>query len=363
MKNVCFLVTSLESGGAENYLLRFLQFSGSQYNSIVVCKSGKKGVLEDAYRNAGARIITIPSGYFNPKAWVQAYRIYKKYKVETVCDFTGNFAGIYLALAKFAGISKRVAFYRRSSHAFKLTKFSLLYDGFVNKLVAKYATSILANSKHGLLFFHPNQKSVDQRFKVISNGIDTNVFVSEKTKDDVRKLLAVPQNAFVIGHTGRLNVAKNHPTMLKIAEKIVEKHDDVYFLFCGKDTEKLTQQTSSEKLKNRLILLGYRTDVNVVLNAIDLYIFPSITEGQPNALIEAMISGLPFLASDIEPIKEAVPESHHHLLFPPLDVDGFTNKIQHILDDKTQLAAMSCKSYASEQFDAKTNFNKLTALL
>ncbi len=363
MKNVCFLVTSLESGGAENYLLRFLQFSQKDCRALVLCKSGKKGILEEQYIKAGAQVVTISSGYFNPKAWYQTYKLYKKNNIEAVCDFTGNFAGIYLAIAKFSGIQKRIAFYRRSSHAFKLTKFNLLYDAFVNKLVNKYATNILANSHYGLHFFHPNQQSQDNRFGVIPNGISTIDFVSDATKSEVRKSLSIPENAFVVGHTGRLNVAKNHSTMLKIAERITEKHDTIYFLFCGKDTEKLIDLTSSEKLKTRLILLGYRTDVNQVLKAMDLYLFPSITEGQPNALIEAMISGLPFLASDIEPIKEVVPERFHRLLFAPLDVDGFVNEIENSYNNPTVLETMRCKEYASEQFDAQKNFNKLLELL
>jgi glycosyltransferase involved in cell wall biosynthesis len=363
MKRVCFLLTSLESGGAENYTLRFIRHSADKIQPFIICKSGKKGVLEPQYTEAGATVFVISSGYFNPKAWRQAYQIFKKNKIASVCDFTGNFAGIYLLLAKMAGISTRIAFYRRSSHAFKLTKFSQFYDKIVNKMVQLYATNILANSMHGLNFFHPDRNLSDARFDVIANGVDCSEFISACSKNEIRKELGIPENAFVVGHTGRLNVAKNHPTMLRIAENITEIHDDVYFLFCGKDTEQLMDQTTSEKLKKRLILTGYRTDVSRVLNAIDLYFFPSVTEGQPNALIEAMITGLPFLASNIEPIKEVVPDGQQNCLISPLDVNGFTIKIENAYNDRSLLKPMSCMDDAKKIFSAEKNFNKLLQLL
>uniref|UniRef100_UPI0040495E7C glycosyltransferase n=1 Tax=Flavobacterium sp. TaxID=239 RepID=UPI0040495E7C len=329
----------------------------------MICKSGKKGALEDEYKNANVIIETIPAGYFNIKSWIQAYIIFKKYNATSMCDFTGNFAGVFLVLGKMAGITKRITFYRRSSHAFKQTRLNVLYDKWVNKLVAKYSTNILANSLHGLNFFHPKRDFDDKRFEVIFNGINESEFVSDISKEEIRMELSIPANCFVVGHTGRLNVAKNHPTMLKVAELLVEKHDDIYFLFCGKETEKLITQTASEKLKKRLILLGYRADVNRILKAIDFYFFPSITEGQPNALIEAMITGLPFISSDIEAIKEVVPPSQTHTMFPPYDIIGFGQAIDKAYTSKGYLETFESKFYAISQFDAATNFNKFNQIL
>ena len=268
-----------------------------------------------------------------------------------------------MVLAKLTNVSKRISFYRRSSHAFRPTLVNNLYDKWVNRLVAKHATNILANSMHGLNFFHPKRDLKDKRFGVIFNGLNESEFIAKISKSDIREELNIPLDAFVVGHTGRLNVAKNHPTMLKIAERLVEKYDDIYFLFCGNETERLMQQTTSEKLKKKLILLGYRNDVNRILNAIDLYMFPSITEGQPNALIEAMISGLPYVSSDIESIKEVVPNTHTFAMFSPYDVDGFVETIEKTYQNSDYLDEFRSKSYAVSQFNAAINFNKFKQLL
>ena len=362
MRTVCFLVTYLGSGGAENYLLRYIQHEKS-IRPIVICKGMTKGVLEDDYLAANATIFTIPSGYFNVVSWFRAYKIFKKYQPDAMCDFTGNFAGIFIVLAKLAGVKKRIAFYRRSSDAFKPSFLNKSYDKFVNKLVARFGTNILANSQTGLDYFHPCKHGTDSRFQVIYNGLDEEKFVSDVSREAMRDELGIPQEAFVVGHSGRLNVAKNHPTMLKVAERLVEKHPNIYFLFCGKDTEQLLEQTTSVRLKERLVLLGYRSDVNRVLKALDLYFFPSITEGQPNALIEAMITGVPFVASNIGAIKEVVPPQMSNYIFDPYDISGFEEKIESLYLKRYDLGKLSCSDYAIKQFKAETNFSKLTELL
>jgi len=363
MKNICFLITSLEAGGTEKYLLRFLNNYKNEISATVICKSGKAGILSKEFEEVKATILPITLGYFNPIGWLKCYNIFRKNDIETVCDFTGNFAGFYLAVAKLSGVQKRIAFYRRSSHAFKHTKLRTLYDRFANKMVFNNATNILANSHFGLDFFYPGRSLNDDRFEVVINGIDSKKFTSTLSKEQIRKELNIPLNSFIIGHTGRLNSAKNHIAIMRIAEKIVKKNDNIYFLFCGKGTVDLKDQTDSELLKKRLILLGFRPDVSRILKALDLYIFPSITEGQPNALIEAMISGLPFLASNIEPIKEVVPSELRHYLQPPSDVDGFSELIEKVYNNAEALEKLRCKEFAINRFDSKKNFKKLFELL
>jgi glycosyltransferase involved in cell wall biosynthesis len=96
--------------------------------------------------------------------------------------------------------------------------------------------------------------------------------------------------------------------------------------------------------------------VPIVLKSFDLFYFPSITEGQPNALIEAMISGLPILASNIFPIIEALPESAHSLMFDPLNVDDVTTTILHLSKKNDDLKKYIFKDWARLEFDHIKNF-------
>src|SRR5690606_19315167 len=154
-----------------------------------------------------------------------------KNRTNTVCDFTGNFAGLVLFTAKLANVNKRVSFYRGSTNHFKESKLRLLYNHFVKKMTFHFGTDILSNSKAAFDFFFPNHWQNDRRFKVIYNGINPELFLSER--ENLRKEFNIPENAFVVGHTGRFNNAKNHKTILKVAIELSERFSDIYFLLCG----------------------------------------------------------------------------------------------------------------------------------
>lgn len=359
MKKTLFFVTTLNSGGIENYLLRFLKFFDGQIEPIVVCKGNSFGELEEEYKKIkNIRLIKMNVGYFDATSYAKIYKLIKEEDVDSVCDFTGNFAGLTLFAANLAGIEKRISFYRGSSNHFKETSFKLLYNRFMQFLVKKNATKILSNSKTAIQYFYPNIKSNDTRFQVIYNGIDNATFedITPLTKAD----FGIPDNSFVIGHTGRYDVAKNHPTILKIAEKICSRHEDIYFVLCGKDTDTFlnSQVSSNPIIESKVKVLGYRNDVKRILPVFDIFLFPSITEGQPNSLIEAILFGLPVVASNINPIIETTPEEIHTQLINPLDVDGFCNKIEEFYSDKSKMEKNDYSEWAKIRFDGKKLFNQ-----
>lgn len=350
-----FLLTSLDAGGAETYLLRFLKFAGDTIESVIITKSGKKGSLFEAYQSNSSRIYTINSSYLSFGAWLELYRIIQKENADTVCDFTGNFAGIPLFLAKLIGVKNRIACYRRSSNAFAETTLNLFYNSVMNKLVLKSATHILANSNAGIKFFF---KEFDNRMQVIRNGIDLTSFKSTAAKHELRNHFNISNDRFIIGHTGRLNQAKNHSTLLEVAALLKKRNLNIQLVLCGKDTEQLMHNLPAPLLDSDVIALGYQTDIPSVLSTFDFYLFPSITEGMPNALMEAMALGLPFAASNIDSIQEIVPEKFHSFLFPPTNALEFAICIENQVNSKSMFSSEELVSYTRSAFDSQTNFQQ-----
>ena len=119
-KNALFFVSSLDSGGVENYLLRFLQHSHKNFNNIYVyCKSGRGGQLESRYLELpNVEVVKQKHNYFDVASFKKLQQFFKDKKIAVVCDFTGNFSGRILSVAKKAGVVKRVAFYRSAANAF-----------------------------------------------------------------------------------------------------------------------------------------------------------------------------------------------------------------------------------------------------
>jgi glycosyltransferase involved in cell wall biosynthesis len=358
-KNIIFFVSSLDSGGIENYLLRFINFEYSNFKSIVVyCKTGKGGQLEDLYKKYNNVIIVKgKTSYFNPVSFIKLYAYLKKNKFQTVCDFSGNFAGLIVWIAFLANIKKRIVFYRGASDHFDTNFFKSIYNNFVKRLVLLNATKILSNSKAALDYFYPNQYQNDKRFEVIYNGIDASNYAN--ITDTIKDEFSIPKDAFLVGHVGRYNVAKNHETVLKVAIALCKAHKDIFFILCGNDVQKnLYSKVADENLQKQIIVCENRTDIPVILNSLDCFYFPSLTEGQPNALIEAMIMGIPVVTSNIPPIKEMFPLTFKNQLIDPLDWEMAIMKINNIKKSQSNDTNQNLKKWALEQFSHKKQFEK-----
>lgn len=359
MKKRCvFFLTSLSQGGMETYLLRFLNYNNGRNHNTVWCASGAGGDLFDDYKKCADELVFKRLGYFSLGGYIYLYRWFKRNRPDTVCDFNGNFAGIVMLVAYLAGVKNRIAQYRGASNHFKETKGRLLYNAIVNRLVYHFATKILSNSEAAFDFFFPNHRNSRKYFKVIPNGIPDEYFIIDSDSRQRKRVeLGIPDGAFVVGHTGRYNYAKNHETIIKVAKELCGKYDDIYFVLAGKGTDKELRQAVDEAgLTGKVLLLGYRRDVKELLAAFDLYYFPSVTEGQPNALQEAMARGVPVLASDIAPIKECVPPDFRQKLVSPTDVDTASHRMEQLYHNRDMLKEYVLTDWARQMYGERKCF-------
>jgi len=362
-KKVAFFVSGLNAGGTENYLLRFIIFYKNEIVPTVYCKSGSGGDLENEYLKAGATIVKRKLGYLNPIGMFRYYKSMRQNEFSAIVDLTGNFGGIPLTLARLSGIKVRIAFYRNADNKFKGSVFKNFYNWLIKKLVMINSTRIFSNSKAALDFFFGDNWINKRRqcFKVIYNGIDTQTFVKDTVKGlKIRNELGIPENGFVIGHVGRYNEQKNHSTILQVAKELCKHDSDIYFLLCGKNVPLRLLNTIVEmKLETRIFLLDVRRDVSSVLSSMNCFYFPSVVEGQPNALIEAMVVGLPIVASNISSIKETIHPRCHNQLVSPFDVDEASHKILEIKNKDSLMDGFNLSEWASNYYDAGRWFCEL----
>ena len=130
---------------------------------------------------------------------------------------------------------------------------------------------------------------------VILNGIDLEKFrYSSFYRKEVRKHYHIPDNALVIGHSGRFAKVKNHKFILEIFNEIIQRNPNTYLLLVGDGPERMNivKYIHKNKLERQTILVGQTNDVEKFLSAMDVLIFPSIFEAMPMAVIEAQAVGL-----------------------------------------------------------------------
>ena len=163
------------------------------------------------------------------------------------------------------------------------------------KSISEYATNLLAcNTDAGDWMFN------GAPYTVIRNAVDAEKYrFSPAVREDVRKEFGIEDHDFVIGHVGRIDEVKNHRFLLEVYKEVLQTKDAKLLLVGRGDLKEALEKTVKEEgLQDKVIFTGLRNDVEKLLQAMDVFVFPSLYEGLPMSLIEAQAAGLPCVISD-----------------------------------------------------------------
>ena len=153
------------------------------------------------------------------------------------------------------------------------------------------------------------EKISNTSLKIIKNGIDVEKFsFNGQSRMQSRKALGLADNAFVVGHVGRFHPLKNHSFLVDVFAEIYKRNKNAVLLLIGDGERKAEIETKVQKLglAQAVLFLGVRSDVNLLMQAMDVFVFPSRYEGLGVSLIEAQAAGLPCVISDAIPQEVGV---------------------------------------------------------
>lgn len=278
-------------------------------------------------------INTSPLKPCNCRALLQLLKIIKEEKIEAVVCST-PIGGL---LARIAAKIKHVEPVIYTAHGFLFFKGAPL----INRTVYKWEEMILAHWTDALITITQEDYEAAQSFKLRNGtkpylvhgaGVKTGVKV-EKSREEKRKELGIPDNAFVIVSVGELNKNKNNIVMIDAVGLMNNKN--VYYIICGDGAEKenLANRAKELSLENRVLLLGYRNDVAEILSCSDVFVMPSLREGLPRAIMEAMDMGLPCVCSKIRGAVDLIGNNEGGFLCLPTDAQHFSKCIETLKVD------------------------------
>lgn len=141
----------------------------------------------------------------------------------------------------------------------------------------------------------------NSKVQIINNGVNTSRFAFSKDKRvEIRKKLSLKKDEIMIGHIGRFKDQKNHIFLLKVFAEFSQRHANAKLFLIGTGPLKAQIKNFVKELNidKKVVFLGQRSDVDMLVNGMDLMIFPSLYEGFPITLVEAQCSGVPILYSD-----------------------------------------------------------------
>ena len=358
---VLLLLPSFNAGGAENYALRLIRFaSAGDHEWHVMAPTSGPGDLRIEFERAGASAHCQAIGFLNPLRVLRFYRFLRAKEIQSVASFNGVFGGLALAIAALAGVSVRVGWHRRSTPAYKPTFLRRLYAHFALGLLEKASTRILSNSEAALDVFHGEKWGDDPRYSIVPNGVDVKLYRDfPESKELAKERLGFPKDVMVVGHVGRYDPAKNHQTIFRVARELLRENKNYLFVFCGKDTDTPDFAAELERfdIGAACRCMGLQNNLPRIYRAMDVFYFPSVTEGQPNALIEAILTGTPFVASDIPGNRSVVPPWLHEGLVSALDVQQAHEAIRGDgMQSETEIQRAS--AWAAERFDLAVNMSR-----
>lgn len=227
--------------------------------------------------------------------------ILREGKYDVVHSHVHFFSGNVLRWAKAENIPIRIA----HSHTTRDGRSDLLTRRYYRRLmkswIGRYATHGLAASRSSASALFGENWERDDRNCVLHCGIDLRPFQKPVNRETVRRQLGLPTDVPVMGHVGRFTQEKNHLFLLDIAVEVLKRRPETHFLLVGDGPLRpvIESRAKSLGLSGKVHFAGICTDVaQLMRGAMDVFIFPSLWEGLPLALIEAQAAGLRCIVSD-----------------------------------------------------------------
>ncbi|MEM9555764.1 MAG: glycosyltransferase [Acidobacteriota bacterium] len=214
-------------------------------------------------------------------------------------------------------------------------------DAFAQRLTRGWADRVVAVSEAVRTELLATEGIDPAKVVVIQNGIDLDRFRSGGDRDTARARFGLPPSAPLVGAVGRFHGPKGLVHLIDAFARLVARRDDdssphaaqLVLAGDGPDAERLRHRVTGHRLDHRVRFLGYLEDPSALYPALDVYALPSLAEGSPNALLEAMGSGCAAVASAVGGVPEALTDGEHGLLVPPADPDALATALERLLGD------------------------------
>ena len=301
-----------------------------------------------------------PFSLDNVKAKNELRKILIKEKYDIMSCHT-PLAAYYARIAS-KGLNMKVIY---TAHGFHFYKGAPLVNTLIYKTMEKHA----AKYTDTLVTINPEDYEAAKKFTYKPNGgpiyipgvgIDVHKIQSLKcSKEEIRKELNIPSDAFVMYSIGELIKRKNHKFVIDTMKEELLNNPNLYYVIAGngKLTDYYKEYIHELGLDNQVRLLGFRKDARKLMYGMDIFLFPSIQEGLPVSVIEAMSAGLPVIATDIRGNHDLIQDNKNGYLYTLDDSNTLKDRI-HTLMNNTELrntlglqAQKDAETYSIENVD------------
>lgn len=298
MIRVLQIVTYMGRGGLETMLMnyyRHIDRSKVQFD-FLVHRDFEADYDKEILKLGGriyhvSRLVPWSKSYRNElKNFFKTHPEYKIVHVHQDC-----LSSVALQCAKECGVPVRIA-HSHNSNQDKNIKY--LFKRYYMRKIPETATELFACGKAAGDWMFKGKT-----YRLLPNAIATEKYIYKgENSKKIKKELGLEEN-IIIGHIGRFNPQKNHEFLIDIFEKCLEKNRKVRLMLVGdgEGRKGIENKVKKQGLQDDVFFMGVRKDVPELLQAMDVFVFPSLYEGLPVTMIEAQAAGVPAVISDQVP--------------------------------------------------------------
>ncbi len=324
------LVEGFNFGGAETKLLELVQHMDRTRFETMVMSLGLGNEIEDQFQKLDCRIITF---YRQKRVDIDLLKRLKAFIRDEQIDIvmtTLFYADVLGALAGHKGGAKGVFSWETISSP----KWLVPHRLFAYRYAIRKVDKVISVSKATADWLIEKRKVPPQKITIIPYGVNLEKF-KPATSEITRSSLGIETDDVVIGQVSRLTEQKGHTYLIDAAKLVARQYPKVKFVLAGDGPlrNQLEAQIRQNGLQDHFILLGFRRDVPELLRLFDIFTLPSLYEGLPNVVLEAMATALPVVATPVDGTKEAVVDGETGILVPEKDPGRLVKALLSLLQN------------------------------
>lgn len=359
-----YATDNMRLGGTELNAVRTAErLDPARFEISVICLKDE-GPLSARYREAGIPVQHLGlTSYSSPRSLMTLARVardLRRARVDIVhCH--DIYSNVFLGACGHAS-GARVVLSQRWARNLPPPRYRTL-----NELAYRGADLIVINSSSHARELAGLMPSVAARIVVLPGFADDQAFahVSGEARRKLRRAFGLPEDGVLVGMVARLSPVKNHTTLLRAFAKVSAAHPTASLVLIGDGPTRpmLEEESVTLGIAERTHFLGERISTSNLHALFDISVLPSLTEGFPNSIVEAMAAGRPVVASAIDGIRDAVIDGETALLAPPTDAVAVACHLERLLSDPNLRRALGSRgrSMASQNYGAAAAMEQLEA--
>jgi glycosyltransferase involved in cell wall biosynthesis len=334
--NVAIIVDGLIAGGAERQAILTASevVRRGQRAHLVVCNPGND--YADFCETVGVEVVHIDArGPLRVGRLIAIARHLRRRRVDVAHAFKGSPSTYGRLAARLAGVPCIFGGYRAilsPAWPFRL----------VNRALSWGTAGWIVNSEHVKQTVMADYGVAAKGVHVVPNAVHPSTYESDRTREEARSALGVSGGAIVITMIANLRREKNHAMLLRVARRLIDDglHIVVLLAGAGPEREVLEKVIVQMDLEARVRLLGHVARTGDLLRATDIVVLTTVSEGLPNALLEAGAAGLPAVSTENGGAAEVILPGRTGYLVPVNDHAAMVARLEELARDPGRRTAM-----------------------